>query len=223
LLFAFLFKPRLRSTINEVIYTPNLHFSKHFIKDARRQPAYLILVGFTYHGKQPTNNSHKSLKSYASFEKVDFSVVVDMFMTPTAQQADIVPPAASWLETDDIADIHFFWCYTLRQKVTQVGECWDDKEILIQLAKKLELEKDFPWKDWLLKDAGINFDQFKNIGILKGEMRYRKYEQIGFNTPSKKFEFYSTLIKSLGFDPLPHAKIPSEYLDPELAREYPQY
>lgn len=150
-----------------------------------------------------------------------------MFMTPTAQQADIILPAASWLETDDVSDLHFFWCYTVRQKAVQIGECRDDKEILIELAKKLGLEEDFPWKDvkdylnWLLKDAGIDFDQFRNMGILKGEMRYRKYEQTGFNTPSKKFEFYSATLKSLGFDPLPYGLIPPEYLDPQLAEEYP--
>ena len=35
------------------------------------------------------------------------------------------------------------------------------------------------WCDWLLKDTGLTFEQFKKLGILKGEMRYRKYETRG--------------------------------------------
>ena len=29
-----------------------------------------------------------------------------------------------------------------------------------------------------------------------GEMRYRKYEEHGFATPSGKFEFYSTIMRA---------------------------
>lgn len=178
-------------------------------------------------GSNPLVTHPEAEKVLWALKKVDFTVVVDIFMTPTAQQADIVLPAASWLETDDVADLHFFWCYTVRRKVAQIEECRDDKEILIELAKRLGIADDFPWKDvkeylnWVLKGAGVNFDQFKEIGVLKGDMTYKKYEQIGFNTPSKKFEFYSFQLKLLGFDPMPHAGLPPDYLDPQLTKEYP--
>lgn len=170
-----------------------------------------------------------SLKAEEALKKIDFVVAVDLFMTPTTQLADIVLPAASWLEQDDVADLHFIWCNLVRQKVAQIGECWDDKKIFIELAKRLGFEDCFPWKDvrdycnWVLKDTGMTFDEFKEIGILKGEMRYRKYENEGFNTPSRKFELYSSVVESLGYDPLPFLVEPPEspYSTPELAREYP--
>ena len=39
-------------------------------------------------------------------KKVDFMVQVDLFMGPMAETADIVLPAAHWLEMDDIYDMH---------------------------------------------------------------------------------------------------------------------
>ena len=37
--------------------------------------------------------------------KLDFMVCADLFMTPTAELADIVLPAASWPEIDQVAGL----------------------------------------------------------------------------------------------------------------------
>jgi anaerobic selenocysteine-containing dehydrogenase len=164
-----------------------------------------------------------------ALRKIDFVIATDLFMTPTTQMCDIVLPAASWLETDDVADPHFIWCVLVRQKVAQIGECRDDKQIMIDLASRLGMEDCFPWKnvkdycDWVLKDSGITFDEFKKLGIIQGEMRYKKYEQEGFDTPSGKFEFYCSTLEKMGYDPLPYVVEPPEspYSTPELFKSYP--
>ena len=154
-------------------------------------------------------NQTDPVRTARAFKKVDFTVVTDLFMTPTAQLADIVLPAASWLETDDVADTHMGWCVLLRQKVEQIGECRDDKQILFDLAHRLGMSDYFPWKDvreycdWVLKGAGINFEEFKELGIIQGNMRYRKYLADGFNTPSGKVELRCSTLESMGYDPLP--------------------
>lgn len=180
-------------------------------------------------GSNPLVTQSNALKVEQGLRKINFVVVSEMFMTPTAQLADIVLPASSWLEQDDIADIHFIWCVLVRQKVAQIGECWDDKQIMIELAKRLGLGEYFPWKNvkeycnWILKDSGISFDRFKDLAIIKGPMRYRKYEEAGFDTPSRKFELYSSAMESIGYDPLPFFQEPPEspYSTPYLARQYP--
>jgi len=43
---------------------------------------------------------------YRALEKVEFMAVADFFLTPTAELADIVLPAATWLEMDYIGE---FW------------------------------------------------------------------------------------------------------------------
>lgn len=180
-------------------------------------------------GSNPLTTASNVLKLEETLRKIEFFVLVDLFMTPTGQLADFVLPAASWLEQDDIADHHMIWCVLVRQKVAEIGECWDDKKILMELAKRMDFGDCFPWKDvkdycnWVLKKTGISFEEFKEIGILKGEMRYRKYEQEGFNTPSGKFEIYSSVLEEKGYDPLPSYLEPPEspYSTPEIANNYP--
>jgi anaerobic selenocysteine-containing dehydrogenase len=76
------------------------------------------------------------------------------------------------------------------------------------LGKKLGLGQYF-WHDLgecldeILKPAGMTYDDFKNIGMLKGKWEYRSYEKNGFSTPSKKFEVYSEQLKQWGYSPLP--------------------
>jgi len=53
--------------------------------------------------------------------------------------------------------------------------------------------------------------------------RYRKYEQDGFDTPSRKLELYSSVFQAHGYDPRPHFKEPPEshVSRPDLARAFP--
>jgi anaerobic selenocysteine-containing dehydrogenase len=59
---------------------------------------------------------------YRALEKVEFMAVADFFITPTAELADIVLPAATWLEMDYIGDFWNRHGYFLPwRKVIQVG------------------------------------------------------------------------------------------------------
>ncbi len=180
-------------------------------------------------GTNPLLTSSAPLKGEEALKRLDFSCCIDLFMTPTAQLADIVLPAASWLEQDDVADLHFIWCVAARQKVAEIGECWDDKKILFELARRVGLEEFFPWKDvreWcdsVLEGAGIDLESFKEIGLLQGEMRYRKHETDGFPTASGKFEIACSALEVMGHDPVPDYLEPPEspYSTPDLSENYP--
>jgi anaerobic selenocysteine-containing dehydrogenase len=54
-------------------------------------------------------------------------------------------------------------------------------------------------------------------------MRYKKYEQEGFATPSGKVELRCSTLESMGYDPLPCIVEPPEspYSTPGLFKEYP--
>ncbi len=180
-------------------------------------------------GSNPVVAMTHSLEIEKALRRLEFAIVSDLFMTPTAQLADIVLPAASWLEQDDIVNLHKIWCVLARKKVAQIGETRDDKEVMIELANRLGLTAAFPWKNlrdyhhWILEDTGLNFDAFCELGILKGEMRYYKYKEEGFNTPSKKFEIYSESLEALGVSPLPVYREPaiSPVSTPDVYQEYP--
>ena len=161
---------------------------------------------------------------------LDFFVVADLFMTPTAELADVLLPAATWLEKSALST-HLQASYNhihLQQKVVEVEDCWSDYKILNELAKRLGIgelmfNSEEEYCDYLLKDTGLTFEEFKKRGTVSIPFIYRKYEKDGFATPSGKIELYSQRLKDLGFDPLPSYREPNEspVSTPELARQYP--
>ncbi|MEW5919414.1 MAG: molybdopterin-dependent oxidoreductase [Bacillota bacterium] len=166
---------------------------------------------------------------YRALEKVEFMAVSDFFLTPTAELADIVLPAATWLEMDYIGDFWKRHGYILpRRKVVQVGECRSDHEMLNDLAHRIGQGEHW-WDtfegglDYILAPMGITWQEFKQMDYIRGEVKYEKYREKGFSTPTRKFELYSTVLEKMGYDPLPqHREVPeSPVSTPELYREYP--
>jgi len=166
--------------------------------------------------------------------RVDFSVAVDFFLTPSAELVDIVLPAATWLEREHIQVEPA--CYIAegnsiipaRQQIVEVGECWDDWKIIVELGKRLGFEEYFPSREKLLDEflepLGITFQDLKKKGYISYPTRYYKYKDSGFpSTPSKKFEVYSQTLEKWGYEPLPIHIEPHEspVSTPELAQEYP--
>jgi anaerobic selenocysteine-containing dehydrogenase len=168
-----------------------------------------------------------SLKS-----KLDLHVVSEFFMTPTAEIADYVLPSAMWLERDETCDLMYTNFIASRQKVIEpLGECWHDMKISIELVKRIPWanRKFLPWNDVeefneeLVKEMGISFKQLKKKGYVISPIKYKKYEYSGFNTQSRKVEFFSTIFQKHGYDPLPYFKEPPEspMSTPELFEKYP--
>jgi anaerobic selenocysteine-containing dehydrogenase len=181
------------------------------------------------HGSNPVITREGANDVYQALSQVEFMVVADFFLTPTAELADIVLPAATWLEMDNTADSWKRSGYIFaKRKIVQIGECWQDHKIFNELGKRLgqgeywrdNVEADL---DNVLEPSGITFKQFKEMGYLRGKMEYRKYEKNGFSTPTRKVESYSTIMEDLGYDPLPrYREAPESPIStPELAKEYP--
>ncbi|MDQ1334761.1 MAG: hypothetical protein QG552_1711 [Thermodesulfobacteriota bacterium] len=166
---------------------------------------------------------------HRALSRVEFMAVSDFFLTPTAELADIVLPAATWLEMDYIGDFWKRHGYLLpRRKVIQVGECRSDHEMLNDLAHRVGQGEHW-WDtfeqalDWILEPLGMTWQEFKKTDGLRGEVVTQKYETKGFSTPTRKFELYSTLLEGWGYDPLPQFREPPEspYSTPEVYRDYP--
>jgi anaerobic selenocysteine-containing dehydrogenase len=179
-----------------------------------------------------------SKKTLAALKNLEFLTVVDLFMTPTAELADLVLPAAHFFETETPLRAYQnmgprFMNYVLapRKLIEPVGECWDDRKIVIELAKRMGIE--IPWQnieeqnDWQLEEFGVKYNDIRNKPnqMISWPIRYKKYEQEGFrfNTPSGKIELYSSILKNHGYDPLPtHVEPPqSPVSTPEISKDYP--
>jgi anaerobic selenocysteine-containing dehydrogenase len=166
---------------------------------------------------------------HESLLHLDLLVVTDMFMTPTAALADYVLPAAFWPEVNQTIELPFVAenAVLAQQKVVQVGQCRQDEEILIDLARRLNLPgSDDNLEDILnyrLEPTGLTFEELKSRSIVYPPHEYRKFEKNGFRTPSRKVELYCKALERLGYDPLPAYSEPPESptSQPEMATKFP--
>ena len=183
-------------------------------------------------GANPVINVQNSKWVWNTLKKLDFFVVADFFVTPSAELADYVLPVTTWLETDEPCDINYMNYIAARQKVVEpLHEAWDNVKIVLELIKRM------PWADrqlvpwdtpaecyeWLYRDAQFTFEELKQKGYVIEPVKYKKYEQEKFKTPSGKVEIFSSLFEKYGYDPLPCYEEPPEgpLSSPELMREYP--
>lgn len=180
------------------------------------------LKAFLVEGGNPLLTMPDTTAFREAFKKLDLLVVHDLFMTETAQAAHYVLPACSHLEKWGIAYTynvcHCIPYLMLRKKcIEPLYESRSEWQYLTELAKRLGLEKYFPWDSeaafvsFLLEPSGLSFDHLLNEkpeGSYYAEKDYTIPRSL-FRTPSGKIEIYSEALKAVGFDPLP------TYLEPE--------
>lgn len=173
---------------------------------------------------------------YRALKNLKLYVVMDFWMTPSAQLADYVLPSASWLERPCIATA----CDTggfigggvapLPPVEEGLYERRTDYEFWRGLGSRMGQEDHWPWVnleeayDYRLAPLGYSLEEFvrKKGGHASFPIESKKYENVGFATPTGKFEVYSTVFEKLGYDPLPRYYEPPESpARPELAEEYP--
>ena len=173
-----------------------------------------------------------------ALKKLDFVAVVDLFMTPTAQFADVVLPAATFLEKDGVRT----WWVPMQSinKAMEVDDCRPDIEINFELARRFD--PNFRWDtihdlfDEIVKPSGMTFEQLQKKGWAfppegHPSAPYHRYEKgllrkdrkPGFQTPSGKVELYATLREDWGLEPVADYEEPpfTPVSQPELVKEYP--
>jgi len=88
-------------------------------------------------GENPVLSDPDSNHVKKAFKKLDFMVVQDIFLTETAQFADVVLPAASWAEKEGTFTNTERRVQMVRPGLPQVGESRPDWEIVQQIAKSM--------------------------------------------------------------------------------------
>ena len=175
---------------------------------------------------------------YKAIKSLELYVVHDYWMTPSAELADYVTPAANWLERpvirtfDDAAPFVDVGEAALPNKVEGEYDRRRDYDLWRGLGIRLGQEKYWLFEtleealNERLKPAG--FDGIEDLiakqgGGLRVRHEEKMYEKRGFGTPTGKVELYSTILEKLGYDPLPAYTEPGEspVSDPELAQQYP--
>ncbi len=107
----------------------------------------------------------------ARLEKLDFLVVQDIFLTETAELADVVLPAACWAEKDGTFTNAERRVQRIRKAVKPPGEARADWEIIMALAHKLGL------KGFDFKSAEDVFDDMRKVTPQYAGISYERLEK----------------------------------------------
>ena len=186
-----------------------------------------------------------SARGRDALQALDFHVHLDMFMSPTAEQADIVVPVTGAFEAEglkvgfEISQEAQSLVQLRAPLVPPVGESRSDIEVIFDLAMRLGLgerffdgDVDAAWEHQL-EPSGVTLQQLRDdpAGVhLPLETRHRKYAAAGddgvpagFATPTGRIELYAEDFLDVGQPPLPTFVEPalSPRSRPDLADEFP--
>jgi len=157
-----------------------------------------------------TNPDTAGIRAGLSREDL-FTVVHDPFMTETAKFADIVLPAATYLETEDFYRAYGTYYMQYGHRVVEpAGEAWSNHRLTQTLATRLGMtDKVFQMSPpelmkEMFRDATGAVTAFDPATLLDGKaVSVATREGQIFRTPSGKLEFYSEALAKQGLPPLP--------------------
>ena len=174
-----------------------------------------------------------------TLSKLDFLVCIDRQLTADAAYADLVLPATTMFE--NYSYMTYGPIFRLRERVIEpVGEARNDYLIMAELARHLGYGHLFPQTEeemlrFVLEGSGYSLEEVKAAGgwvrIPTPMMEYKKWQKgglrrdgkSGFDTPTGKFEIWSTILEEYGYEPLPKYIEPTEgpLGSPKLVGSFP--
>jgi anaerobic selenocysteine-containing dehydrogenase len=202
--------------------------------DAKDPPIRAIYV----YNSNPVAVAPESAKVAAGFAREDlFCVVHEIFRTDTADYADILLPATTQLEHDDVHSSYgHLYALANNAAIAPQGEALPNTEVFRRLAARMgfaepcfrDSDDDLARQAFKATDpraAGLDWAALKRDGFRRLAVPdpYAPFAQGNFPTPSGKCEFYSGKLAAQGHDPLPTFVPPRESVasNPGLAARYP--
>ena len=167
-----------------------------------------------------------------ALDGLDFVMSADLFMTEVCRHSDIVLPACSSFEREELRVYPGGWCNYVLPVIEPLYESRPDSTIICDLAKVLDLDDPLlrsGYREcvrWMLGNCQLDLDACISSDMPVKAPDFHPYEPMaylkgGAKTPSGKFELYSETIAALGrpdLNPLPDYESPEDGGDPA---EYP--
>lgn len=147
-----------------------------------------------------------------------FVVLHETHWTETAQFADLVLPAQTFLEKNDVIIPWTHWYAGKSVRIVPpMGQSRHEIQVMREIAIRLGLKQQWLFQDpWdavkmCLKDAMDKEDLDKLLGGKSVRLKYRPLEE--YQTPSGRIEFYSTEAEKRGYSPMPdhHSAPPDQH------------
>jgi formate dehydrogenase (coenzyme F420) alpha subunit len=151
-------------------------------------------------GEDPVTCDANINKTKAALDKLDFLVVQEIFMTPTAMMADLVLPAAAWSEKDGSYTSMERRVQWIDQAVPPIGEAREGLWIINEIGRRLGLDLAGSSAAEVLKEinrlvpqyGGMTRDRIAQVGGLRWPCADEKHagtdilHQERFSTPDGK-------------------------------------
>ncbi len=162
-------------------------------------------------------------KTQAALNEMELIVTVEQFLTPTAEQSDIVLPTTTFFEEEDIVSSYWHHVVGFNDKAIEpYFDCKSDLEIAKLLSQALNRKSpnfsSFPEhgtaSDFISKEFNDSLHELLGIqdwkelkdSPKKANLPVTAWREKVFETPSKKFEFVSQLAIDNGFSGLAELK-----------------
>jgi predicted molibdopterin-dependent oxidoreductase YjgC len=124
-------------------------------------------------GENPVQSEADQHRAIRLMEGLDFIVVQDMFLTRTAELADVVlPAAAAWAEAEGTVTNSERRVQRCRKALEPPGEARDDLSIIFELARRMG-------HDWGEPVAERVWDEVRSLSPVHAGMSYRRLEDLG--------------------------------------------
>jgi formate dehydrogenase major subunit len=174
-------------------------------------------------GENPVQSEADQTRAKHLLESRDFMVVQDIFLTATAELADVVLPAsASWAESEGTVTNSERRVQRVRKALDPPGEARDDLWIIEEIARRMGA-------DWGWTGPEDAWNEVRTLSPVHTGMSYRRLEELGGiqwpcydeNHPGELF-----LHSRLWEDPVPGNRapfVPTEHDPPvdKLDDDYP--
>ncbi len=147
---------------------PGLHISLMFEAMERQEITALYVIG-----ENPAQSEADSEHVRKLLNDLEFIVVQDIFLTATAELADVVfPAAAGWAESDGTSTSSERRVQRIRKAIEPPGEAKDDLEVLSLLAAKMGHGWGFPTGEEV-------WDELRSLSPMHAGMSYERLESEG--------------------------------------------
>jgi predicted molibdopterin-dependent oxidoreductase YjgC len=144
------------------------HLTEMFAAMERKELTALYVIG-----ENPAQSEADSNHCNHLLEGLEFLVVQDIFLTKTAEMAQVVfPAAASWCESEGTVTNSERRVQRVRRAVSPPGNAHDDIDILCDLARAMGRDFGHPTPEQL-------WDELRTVSPMHGGMSYRRLEELG--------------------------------------------
>ena len=145
-----------------------MHLSQMFEAMGRGELRALYVLG-----ENPAQSEADAGRAVSLLRGLDHLVVQDIFLTRTAELADVVlPAAAAWCEAEGTVTNSERRVQRVRRALTPPGQAREDAAILVEFARRLGA-------DWTYRGAEALWDELRSVSPMHAGMTYARLEELG--------------------------------------------